>query len=100
MDDHAPFFININTDPTYEFIKRLKVKCTSAMSIKKTSGQDLKISREISSNEFSIDVSCTNNINVNVAPGLIQNQEYDATTVDSLKSKFIFSSFETTTSAC
>ena len=71
MENFTPFMININTDPTYEFDKRLKVKCTSIMSIKKTSGEDLEISREINSNEFSIDVSCTNNIEVNVAPNLI-----------------------------
>ena len=71
VDDSTPFLIKINTDPTYEFAKRLKVECTSIMGIKKTSGENLEISREISSKEFSIDVSCTDNIAVNVAPDLI-----------------------------
>jgi hypothetical protein len=80
--------ISINTDPKKEFYyNSLKVQCSNR-------------NITVTSLEFSIESTCTSNIEVWTPPGFVASQTYDATTIDLAKSKFLFESFKTTTSAC
>jgi hypothetical protein len=82
--------ISINTDPNKEFnYNSLKVQCSNRNT-----------TEPVTSLEFGIESKCTNNIDVSTPPGFVASQTYIATINDLAKSKFLFDSFKTTTSAC